>query len=92
MRRISDRRSAHATKIDAEVLLGKFLKETEKNQGAKGIGKSAVPDGNRTPSEEPNEYPLTAYYRTGSSSYCLPYIDKSRHFCNTTNVSAGGVE
>ena len=48
MRRISDRRSAHATKIDAEVLLGKFLKETEKNQGAKGIGKSAVPDGNRT--------------------------------------------
>ena len=45
---------AHAIKIDAEVLLGKFLKETEKNTGAKGVGPIAVPDGyrNETPTLE----------------------------------------
>lgn len=36
---------AHAIKIDAEVLLGGFLKATEKNTGAKGVGPIAVPDG-----------------------------------------------
>jgi len=45
---------AHAIKIDAEVLLGGFLKETEKNTGAKGVGPIAVPDGyrNETPTLE----------------------------------------
>lgn len=39
---------AHTIRIDAQVLLGGYLKAAEKNVGAKGIGTSAVPDGNRT--------------------------------------------
>ncbi len=35
-------------KIDAMRLLGEFWERAKKNAGAKGIGKSAVPDGNRT--------------------------------------------
>jgi len=34
---------AHAIKISAEVLLGKFLKETEKRSGKHSTGKSRRP-------------------------------------------------
>lgn len=40
---------ATAIKIDAMTLMGEFLKAAEKNTGAKGIGTSAVPEENRTP-------------------------------------------
>lgn len=40
---------AHSIKIDALRQLGEMLKNTPKNEGAKGIGKSAVPKENRTP-------------------------------------------
>ena len=40
---------AHAIKIEALAQLGTMLKGMTKNVGAKGIGTSAVPKGNHTP-------------------------------------------
>jgi site-specific DNA-methyltransferase (adenine-specific) len=40
---------ATAIKIDAMTLMGAYLLDAPKNTGAKGIGTSAVPQGNRTP-------------------------------------------
>lgn len=40
---------AHSIKVYALQKLGEMLKATERNQGAKGIGKSAVPKENHTP-------------------------------------------
>lgn len=39
---------AHAIKIDAMTLLGDFLRSQPKNTGAKGIGKSVLPERKRT--------------------------------------------
>lgn len=40
---------AHALVIDSLADMGAFLKNQPKNTGAKGIGKSAIPNGHRTP-------------------------------------------
>ena len=40
---------AHSIKVYALRKLGEMLKATERNNGAKGIGKSVVPKENRTP-------------------------------------------
>lgn len=36
----------------AEKQMGEYLRQAPKNEGAKGVGKSAVPIGNRTPTLE----------------------------------------
>jgi DNA modification methylase len=40
---------ATAVKVDAMTMMGEFLKAAPKNEGAKGIGTSAVPKKNHTP-------------------------------------------